>query len=109
MKNKVTKESRKDIKDFFKKLSKSKIFQFLINLPFLIRFILSIIFFTYWIIAFILPFLPLWTASIILAILFVYPNIKAIQSKTLYYLNKSWIKRKIIDWYVNYKIKYRKK
>lgn len=109
MKNKVTKESRKGIKDFFQKLAKSKVFQFFITLPLFIRIILSIIFFLYGIIAFILPFLPFGTASLIISVIFIYPNIKLIQSKTLYYLNKSWVKRKIIDWYVQYKINTRKK
>ena len=109
MKNKITKQTRKDIKDFYKKVEQSKVYKFLVKLPLFIRLFLSLILFTYWVVSWIIPILPFATASLVVAGLILHPDTKFFQSKTLYYLNRSWIKKQIILWYISYKIFKRKK
>ena len=104
MKNRYKKKSKHYIQHLFKKISQSKGYKYIIKWHYIIRLILGILFIIYWIVAFIIPFIPGAIFSIILGALIISGRVNFIKSKFLYFINYLRIKIFFLKIYEKYKI-----
>lgn len=99
MKTRLSKNTNKTLHNIFKSINKHKSYLYIKNKSIFVKIFFWVFFIFYWILSFLVPFLPLSFLFILLWFWIIF-NIKTVKSNFLYFINKTRIKYFLIICYI---------